>query len=193
MITVFGSSDRDKVEKVLQKLCQIECISNQAVIEWACQSIEKKAGVTQWNDVSLEFDVIEQALQRESSMKWQTVTQFQQKPPTAEEEATENAEAGGEEAKRDLKMEVDAEDAAEQPQPNQADQAPAAKRRLTLEEYQEQFDTRMANEIQVFTGALLRLDKHADKNEFMNNFLLHLLKNVETSFITPKDTQQCLC
>lgn len=70
--------------------------------------------MAQWSDVSLEFDVIEQALQRESSMKWQTVTQFQQKPPMAEEEATEqNAEAGGEEAKRDLKMEVDAEGAPE--------------------------------------------------------------------------------
>lgn len=36
VITVFGSTDRDKAEKVLQKLCQISCVSNQAVIEWAC-------------------------------------------------------------------------------------------------------------------------------------------------------------
>ena len=64
---------------------------------------------------------------------------------------------------------------------------------MSLQEYEDQFETRMANEIQVFSGALLRLDKHADKNEFMKNFILHLFKNVETSFITPKDAQQCLC
>ena len=40
VITTFGTADRDKVDKVLQKLCQIELISNQAVVEWACQSIE---------------------------------------------------------------------------------------------------------------------------------------------------------
>ena len=45
VVSVFAKTDRDKAEKVLQKLCQINCISNQAVIEWACASIEGKANV----------------------------------------------------------------------------------------------------------------------------------------------------
>lgn len=77
VIHVFAGNDRDKAEKVLQKLCQINCVSNQAVIEWACASIEGKANVTAWSEVSLEFDIILQALQRESALKWLTVTMYQ--------------------------------------------------------------------------------------------------------------------
>ena len=102
-------------------------------------------------------------------------------------------EAAAEETKRDLKMEVDAEEAPETQQPNPTNQAPAAKRRLTLQEYEEQFNARMANEIQAFSAALMRLDKNADKNQFMKSFILHAFRQVETSFITPKDGQQCVC
>ena len=48
VITVFGQTDKDKSEKVLQKLCQINCISNRAVVEWACESLEKKAEIKNW-------------------------------------------------------------------------------------------------------------------------------------------------
>ena len=73
---MFAGNDRDKAEKVLQKLCQINCISNQAVIEWACAALEGKDNVTEWSEVSLEFDIILQALQRESALKWLTVTMY---------------------------------------------------------------------------------------------------------------------
>lgn len=135
VITVFGHSDRDKCMKVLQKLCQIGLVCNQAVIEWACQSIEKKNDVPSWNDVSLEFDSIEQALQRESSMKWQTVTLYQQKPPRSEE--NENGEG---EDKKDVKMEDDALAAAGMSgcwdRPEDEEKEPPEKR-LTIEEFTE--------------------------------------------------------
>lgn len=69
--------DRDKVEKVLAKLCQINCISNHAVIEWACNSVNTKGATVSQDDLALEFNIILQALQRESTQKWITVTQFQ--------------------------------------------------------------------------------------------------------------------
>jgi len=50
VITVFGQTDRDKSEKILQKLCQMNCISNRAVVEWACESIEKKTQNESWAD-----------------------------------------------------------------------------------------------------------------------------------------------
>jgi len=34
--------DFDKVQKVLAKLCQISCVSNHAVVDWACASIASK-------------------------------------------------------------------------------------------------------------------------------------------------------
>ena len=48
VVKVFGQTDKDKSEKVLQKLCQINCISNRAVVEWACESIEKRTDVKSW-------------------------------------------------------------------------------------------------------------------------------------------------
>ena len=71
------AEDNDKVEKVLAKLCQINCISNHAVVEWACNSIAAKDPMVSYSDMELEFNVIIQALQREASLKWQTVTLFQ--------------------------------------------------------------------------------------------------------------------
>ena len=71
--------------------------------------------MTEWSEVSLEFDMILQALQRESALKWLTVTMYQQKPPVTEEEvADQKIEAAAEESKRDLKMEADAEEDLEQ-------------------------------------------------------------------------------
>ena len=69
--------DYDKILKVLQKLCQINCISNQSTIQWALNSINNKSDQASAEDVRLEFDIICQALQRESSQKWLTVTLFQ--------------------------------------------------------------------------------------------------------------------
>ena len=68
--------ETDKVEKVLAKLCQINCISNQSVIEWACNSINSKeaAAAASYEDLGLEFNIILQALQREATQKWLTVT-----------------------------------------------------------------------------------------------------------------------
>ena len=70
MIHVFKGrteEENDKVEKVLAKLCQINCISNQAVVDWACNSINAKEATVSYEDLSLEFNMIIQALQREAS------------------------------------------------------------------------------------------------------------------------------
>ena len=64
--------------------------------------------------------------------------------------------------------------------------------RHTMAEFTVMYETRQAQEIQVFSGALLRLDKHSDKNSFMNSFIVHLLRNVETTFIPPKTGQPML-
>ena len=73
VIKVFnkpGSEDNDKVEKVLTKLCQINCISNRSVVEWACNSINAKSEDVAYSGLVLEFNLIIQALQREASLKW---------------------------------------------------------------------------------------------------------------------------
>ena len=91
VVQVF-KGETDKAEKVLAKLSQINCINNQAIVEWACNSINTKppssttsdaAATSSSQDLGLEFNIILQALQREATQKWLTVTQFQQKPPTA--------------------------------------------------------------------------------------------------------------
>jgi hypothetical protein len=33
----------------------------------------------------------------------------------------------------------------------------------------------------------MRLDKNAEKTEFMKRFILYVFRKVETSFVTPKD------
>jgi hypothetical protein len=50
-------------------------VSNQAVIEWAVRSIKAK-GSFNYESMAQEFELILQALQRQSSLKWQTVTLF---------------------------------------------------------------------------------------------------------------------
>ena len=114
MVHVFKQTDdSDKVEKVLAKLCQIDCISNKAVVEWACNSINAKDATVSYEDLVLELNIIIQALQREASNKWLTVTMFQQKPPTVqtqEDEADASENTGGEESKNaEIKMEVSGE------------------------------------------------------------------------------------
>ena len=74
---MFKTDDSDKVEKVLAKLCQINCISNRAVVEWACDSINAKEGSVGYEGLVLELNIVIQALQREASLKWLTVTMFQ--------------------------------------------------------------------------------------------------------------------
>ena len=138
--------DNDKVEKVLAKLSQINCISNHSITEWACNSIAAKEATVSYEDLSLEFNMILQALQREAAQKWLTVTMYQQKPPTVQVEGEGNEDGTGEEHKQaNVKMEGTGEegfggDEANNQQDgrnnrNQANQ----RKRLTLEEYNEQY------------------------------------------------------
>jgi len=62
--------ENDKVQKVLSKLCQINCVSNLAVVEWACNSINSKESTVDYDNLVLEFNMIIQALEREASLKW---------------------------------------------------------------------------------------------------------------------------
>ena len=123
-------------------------------------------------------------------MKWQTVTLFQQKPPRPDEELNED----GEPKKKEVKMEIDALAAAGIgfDRPEEEEEEPPEKRQ-TMDEFLEQYETAQTNEIQVFSGALLRLDKYSSKNAYMDNFIVHLLKNVETTFIPAGKTQQMVC
>jgi len=65
IVGVFGPSKndemRDKASKVIQKLCQIKVLTNQAVIEWAASSIQAK-GAANREDVSQELELVLQAL-----------------------------------------------------------------------------------------------------------------------------------
>jgi len=74
VVHVFKGSeteeDFDKVQKVLAKLCQINCVSNRSVIEWSCNSIARKPATVGYEDLVLEFNLIIQALNREASLKW---------------------------------------------------------------------------------------------------------------------------
>ena len=191
VVVVFGTSDYDKCMKVIQKLCQIGLTSNQAVVEWACGSIAQKKDVKSFDEVSLEFDAIEQALQRESSMKWQTVTLYQQKPPRPDDDLDEE---GLPRKKKDVKMEVDALAAAgfDGDRPEEHEEVIPEKRH-TMSEFNVMFMMRQEEEIQVFSGALMRLDKYSSKNPYMNNFIVHLLRTVETSFIPAGFSQQMVC
>ena len=158
MIHVFKGrteEENDKVEKVLAKLCQINCISNQAVVEWACNSINAKEATVSYEDLSLEFNMIIQALQREASQKWLTVTLYQQRPPTVaaaegaeggNDQTSGHGEDGAEESKQrgnDIKMEGlgEADGGAAGDDGNNQDggrnRGYNARRRLTLEEYEE--------------------------------------------------------
>ena len=47
-----------------------------AVVEWACNSIKDKEASVDYSGLVLEFNMIIQALEREASLKWQTVTLF---------------------------------------------------------------------------------------------------------------------
>ena len=113
---------RDKNSKVIQKLCQIKVVSNQAVIEWAVRSIKAK-GSFNYESMAQEFELILQAMQRQSSLKWQTVTLFQQKPPVSD------VEKETEEAKLETKMEIDQSRMEET----------GLEKRLTMQEYTNEF------------------------------------------------------
>jgi len=65
-----SEESRDKANKVLQKLCQINVLSNNSVIEWALQSLQTKGKLESIGAASLEFDLIKEALSRESNLKW---------------------------------------------------------------------------------------------------------------------------
>ena len=78
--------------------------------------------------------------------------------------------ADGEEVKRE-KMEV------EQDAEMNNGRGPAAaygrqQRRLTLAEYEEQFETRYALEIQTFVETIVTLDKLVEKNPLIEDFIL---------------------
>ena len=105
-------------------------------------------------------------------MKWQTVTLFQQKPPRKED--NEDGDKKGDDALAAAGFDED-EAALEHGPPEL---------RYTMKEFNEMYEARQAKEIKVFTGALLRLDKHSSKNAYMNKFIVHLFRNVETTYIT---------
>ena len=65
-------------------------------------------------------------------------------------------------------------------------------RRLTLEEFLEQYSQRLAQEIEVFRFAIAKLTTLLDKNVHMESFILRAFRDVETSFVTTGEMQQCV-
>lgn len=129
VMAVFGPTEnyemRDKATKVIQKMCQIRVLSNQVVIEWALAAIQTK------EHCSAELWLVLQALQRQSKLKWQTVTLYQQKPPVFDLSSIDGL--------LHPKMEVDerAEDTG-------------IEKKMTLHEYHTEFNKHVASEQQVF-------------------------------------------
>jgi len=59
-----------------------------------------------------------------------------------------------------------------------------AKKRLTMDEYQSQYATRVAAEFEVFRFAIAKLETLLDKNAHMERFVFRVFREVETSFVT---------
>ena len=117
------------------------------------------------------------------------MTLYQQKPPVIEEEV-QDQKPDGEEG-QNMKMET--EEANHENHANRGEIGFSARKRLSMQEYEDQFNRRVAQEIQTFETAMQRLDKSAGKTDLMLRYILHVFRSVETSFITPKDGQQCVC
>jgi len=67
-----NSNSIERAGKVLQKMCQIQLISNQAVVEMCCESLHRREKFAEGN--YFEFTMIREALFRESNFKHQVVT-----------------------------------------------------------------------------------------------------------------------
>ena len=136
------------------------------------------------------------------------MTLYQQRPPTVaaaegaeggNDQASGHVEDGAEESKQrgnDIKMEGlgETEGGAAGDDGNNQDgrnRGYNARRRLTLEEYEEQFRQRVAAEMQVFNFAIAKVETLIAKNVHMESFMLRLFRDVETSYVTTADTQQC--
>ena len=61
-----------------------------------------------------------------------------------------------------------------------------------MEEYEAQFRQRMAQEVEVFRFAIAKLATLLDKNIHMESFMLRVFREVETSFVTTGEMQQCV-
>jgi len=124
------SNSIERAGKVLQKMCQIHLISNQAVVETCCESLDKRTRYAESN--YFEFTLIREALYRESNFKHQVVTTLHQKPPQrAEEEAKEQVS----------KMDVDAV-------------GPENERPLSFEDYEALYARAIQAEGDLFTLAI---------------------------------------
>ena len=115
--------------------------------------------------MSQELELIVQALQRQSQLKWQTVTLFQQKPPTDDSRP--------EEGKFEMKMEVD-----------QRAEDTGLEKRLTLYEYQHEFQRQAQLEAQVFDKSLRQLNQLMTTNSLViGEFIATVLRETETPFV----------
>jgi len=124
VVTVF-ESEPDKCLKAIQKLAQINVLTTDYIVKYAVKRISET------NDKnSLAHNLIREALQRESLNKWQTVTRFFQKPPV-------NTTAPSD----DLMGENELYDKMPEESHTMA---------MTYAEYEYEFNSRLANEIQTF-------------------------------------------
>lgn len=67
----------------------------------------------------------------------------------------------------------------------------AAKKRLTMDEFQSQYATRISTEFEVFRFAIAKVETILDKNAHMHRFIFRLFREVETSFVTTAEQPQC--
>ena len=134
------------------------------------------------------------------------MTLYQQRPPTVaaaegaeggNDQASGHVEDGAEESKQrgnDIKMEGIGETdggAAGDDGNNQegARRGFNQRRRLTLEEYEDQFRQRVYAEITVFNFAIAKVETLLGRNIHMESFMLRVFRDVETSYVTTTDMQ----
>ena len=119
--------------KIIQKMCQIGLISNQAVVETCCESLAVRKKFEPGVNSYFEFTLIREALYRESNFKHQVVTLLHQKPPTV----TDLEEEEGKIESNTNKMDVDAI-------------GPDNEKQLSFEEYEAEYARTVTGEIYMF-------------------------------------------
>lgn len=99
---------------------------------------------------------------------------------------------GDEESKGDqVRMEIDNDLDNGRGQANAGAQA-KKDRVLTLAEYEEQFETRYSQEVMTFLETVMTLDRMSDKNRFIEEFIFEVVRDSETSYLTPRNTTQII-
>ena len=124
------------------------------------------------------------------------MTRFQQKPPSEQAEADGNEHDGAaapgsdaEESKlNNMQMDTGLEEGGNTGQNNRY----RSQRRLTLEEFQNQYAQRLQNEFQVFGYATAKIETLLDKNAHMERFIFRVFREVETSYVTTAEQPQCV-